>query len=159
MVLVLAHESSFNAFFSFLQIRPDSADVDEQTVLRVDPTSINYVQFVGLVAINIMWVHLQQIGPSVLDTRQSVMIFGHVVVFGQKSNCWFRNLDVNVAIPRQNFLIPKPSQKSAMHDPSFGTDIGHCGQEGLHEGCQMWETFSDSHLRRGEPAIVMRMKS
>ena len=46
-----------------------------------------------------------------------------------------------------------------MHNPSFGTNISHCGQKGLHQCGEMGQSLLFAQLRCGKAAIVMRMES
>lgn len=99
MMFVLAHQCAFDTFLSFRQIWSDSANVDEETVFGIDPTGVNYVQSVGLITVDEVWVDLEQVGSAFLHTRKSISIFGHVVVLGQEGYCWLRNLNIDIGIP------------------------------------------------------------
>ena len=126
MMLVLAHHVAFVALCLGSKVWAERGDIDEKSRISVDPASINHVGLVGNAAIHPVRVDFEHIIATTRDIRQFIMMNRHVVIFGEMLHGLFRHLDINIGVPRHGFPIPEPSEQTAMHDPSFGSDIIHC---------------------------------
>jgi len=158
VVFVFAHQGALDALFALGFVGPHGRDVDEQPVLRVDPARVDDVEPVALVADHVVGVDLEQVCSSVRHAGEEVVVLGHVVVFGQEGDGALCHLDVYVAVPWEDLLVPPPAEQGAVHDPGLGADVSHGAEKGLHECCQVRETLFLADLLDGEAAIVMWVK-
>src|SRR5271170_1872841 len=126
---IFAHQSSFNALRSGRLVQPDSGDVNEQTSIRVNPPRIDDVELIFRTADGVVWIDFQEVASSTINLRKRKMELGHVVVLGQKGDCRFRYLDINVGVPRHDLLIPPPAEQCSMHYPRLRSDVCHSRQE------------------------------
>lgn len=74
------------------QVVPDRGDVDEHAALHVNPSRINLVECIGLLAIYIMRVDLEQIISTSLVSGRLVVIRRHIVIGGKKIHAGFGDL-------------------------------------------------------------------
>lgn len=110
MMLVLAHQCSFDTLCSSCMVRSDGGDVDEQPSIGIDPSCVNHIKLVRRGSVRIPRIDLQQVCSSLSITWQPEMILCHVVVLREEGDRRLRHLHVNVRVPRQYLLVPPPSQ-------------------------------------------------
>lgn len=87
------------------EVVPHGGDVDEHPAVHVDPPRINDVEIVGLLPVDIVWVHLQQVASPLLNLGFLEMKGRHVVIGGEKLYARLGHLHVDIAVPGQDLQI------------------------------------------------------
>ena len=102
MVLVLAHQSTFNALCSCCQVFPHGADVDKKPGLGINPPAIDHIQSVLRSTYGVVGVDFEQIAAAGRQARNGKVIFSHIVVLGEEGDGLLVNLEVKIGIPGEN---------------------------------------------------------
>lgn len=140
------------------QVVPDSSNVDEKAACRIDPPCVYDIEFVRLLSVDVVRVHLQHVISTLGDARRPVVEDGHIVVGAEIMDSSLGHLDIGICIPRQDLLAPPPAKQRAMHQPRLDTEVREGGQVGLQEILQgslllmVWKGLFC------KAAIVMRME-
>ena len=95
--------------FNFPSIDMHGSDVNVLSVCGVDPTPVDCVGNILRRGDIVIWVDVQQIRPRLVLTRDRMGILAHVPRHqtGQRLN---RHLNIDIAVPRYELLIPIPAK-------------------------------------------------
>lgn len=102
------------------QVVSDSGNIDKHAGVHVDPSRINLVERIGLLAIYIVGVDLQQVVSSSLVSGKSVVERRHVVVGGKIIHAGFRYLAVSANTVSLASFLHKTSLCAEERGPSSG---------------------------------------
>jgi len=81
-----------------------SCDINEQPAICINPSRINDIQFIRLLAVDVIWVDLQHVVSAFWNAGGFVMEYAHVVVWSKVVHRWFGDLDVGIGVPWKNLL-------------------------------------------------------
>lgn len=102
------------------QVVSDSGNVDKHARVHVDPSRIDLVERIGLLAVYIVGVDLQQVVASSFVSGQSVVECRHVVVGGKIVHAGFRYLPVNASTVSLVSFLQRKTLGAEERGPSSG---------------------------------------